>query len=76
MFVCSFSSRPVKVIRLVGRDTVEEVILRRADMKLKLTNKVVEGGQFSSIANANNTAVNATQVCSLLVPHMCVKMRR
>ncbi|KAJ8033865.1 Chromodomain-helicase-DNA-binding protein 1-like [Holothuria leucospilota] len=59
-------TKPVKVIRLVGRDTVEEVILRRADMKLRLTNKVIEGGQFSSIANASSTAVSATQVRSLL----------
>ncbi|KAJ8017759.1 Chromodomain-helicase-DNA-binding protein 1-like [Holothuria leucospilota] len=59
-------TKPVKVIRLVGRDTVEEVILRRADMKLRLTNKVIEGGQFSSIANASSTAVSATQLSDML----------
>ena len=33
------------MIRLVGRSTVEEIILKRADDKLKLTNTVIEGGQ-------------------------------
>lgn len=37
--------RPVKIIRLVGRSTVEEIVLKRADAKLKLTNKVIEGGK-------------------------------
>nr|XP_006819816.1 PREDICTED: chromodomain-helicase-DNA-binding protein 1-like [Saccoglossus kowalevskii] len=40
-------TKPVKIIRLVGRDTVEEIILKRADEKLSLTNTVIEGGQFS-----------------------------
>ncbi|XP_077976946.1 chromodomain-helicase-DNA-binding protein 1-like [Glandiceps talaboti] len=40
-------TKPVKIIRLVGKDTVEEIILKRADAKLKLTNTVIEGGQFS-----------------------------
>lgn len=40
-----FISRPVKIIRLVARNTVEEIILKRADDKLKLTNIVIEGGQ-------------------------------
>jgi SNF2 family DNA or RNA helicase len=40
-------SRPVKIIRLVTKNTVEEIIVRRADAKLKLTNVIIEGGQFS-----------------------------
>ena len=40
-----FTSRPVKVIRLVARSTVEEIVLKRADDKLKLTNTVIEGGK-------------------------------
>ncbi|XP_022305018.2 chromodomain-helicase-DNA-binding protein 1-like isoform X2 [Crassostrea virginica] len=40
-------TRPVKVIRLVGRNTVEEIILKRAEEKLKLTEKVIEEGEFS-----------------------------
>ena len=39
--------RPVKVIRLLGRNTVEEIILRRAEAKLQLTSAVIEGGHFS-----------------------------
>ncbi|XP_062607988.1 chromodomain-helicase-DNA-binding protein 1-like isoform X1 [Saccostrea cucullata] len=40
-------TRPVKIIRLVGRHTVEEIILKRAEDKLKLTEKVIEEGEFS-----------------------------
>ncbi|CAH1786967.1 unnamed protein product [Owenia fusiformis] len=40
-------TRPVKIIRLIGRSTVEEIILKRAEEKFKLTNSVIEGGQFS-----------------------------
>ncbi|XP_042190560.1 chromodomain-helicase-DNA-binding protein 1-like [Callorhinchus milii] len=40
-------TKPVKIIRLIGRDTVEEIIYGRAKSKLKLTNTVIEGGQFS-----------------------------
>ncbi|KFQ25461.1 Chromodomain-helicase-DNA-binding protein 1-like, partial [Merops nubicus] len=39
--------RPVKIIRLIGRDTVEEIIHRRAASKLRLTSAVVEGGHFA-----------------------------
>ena len=38
----------MKVIRLLGRSTVEEIILKRAEAKLRLTNAVIEGGQFSA----------------------------
>ena len=41
------ANRPVKIIRLVTKSTVEEIIVRRADAKLKLTNVVIEGGQVS-----------------------------
>ncbi|XP_067402131.1 chromodomain-helicase-DNA-binding protein 1-like isoform X1 [Emydura macquarii macquarii] len=40
-------NKPVKIIRLIGRDTVEEVIYRRAASKLQLTNTIIEGGQFA-----------------------------
>ena len=35
----------MKVIRLVGRHSVEEIVLKRASSKLELTNTVIEGGQ-------------------------------
>lgn len=44
-------TKPVKVLRLVGRNTVEEIILKRAEDKLKLTEKVIEEGQFSLSAS-------------------------
>uniref|UniRef100_A0A8C9WMU2 Chromodomain helicase DNA binding protein 1-like n=1 Tax=Scleropages formosus TaxID=113540 RepID=A0A8C9WMU2_SCLFO len=39
--------RAVKVIRLLGRDTVEEIIYSRAASKLQLTNTIIEEGRFS-----------------------------
>nr|KAG5709164.1 hypothetical protein BaRGS_028620 [Batillaria attramentaria] len=39
---------PVKVIRLIGKNTVEEIILRRAEEKLKLTDSVIEKGEFDT----------------------------
>lgn len=42
-------TRPVKIIRLVAKNTVDEIILHRAKNKLLLTNTVIEGGQFSNI---------------------------
>ncbi|XP_068681305.1 chromodomain-helicase-DNA-binding protein 1-like isoform X2 [Montipora foliosa] len=59
--------RPVKIIRLVTRSTVEEIILKRADEKLKLTNTVIEGGKFSGGASAvNQIAETPTQLADLL----------
>ena len=57
--------RPVKIIRLIGRDTVEEIILNRAEAKLKLTNKVIEGGQFSTVDKASLLADTNIKVYKL-----------
>ncbi|KAM6169118.1 chromodomain-helicase-DNA-binding protein 1-like isoform 1-T1 [Erethizon dorsatum] len=40
-------NKSVKVIRLIGRDTVEEVVYRKAASKLQLTNMIIEGGHFT-----------------------------
>uniref|UniRef100_A0AAV2L2A4 E3 ubiquitin ligase TRAF3IP2 n=1 Tax=Knipowitschia caucasica TaxID=637954 RepID=A0AAV2L2A4_KNICA len=40
-------TRPVKIIRLLSRDTVEEIMFSRARSKLNLTNTVIEEGRFS-----------------------------
>jgi len=40
--------RPVKVLRLVARNTVEEVIMHRARGKLKLTEAVMDTGDCES----------------------------
>ncbi|XP_037014775.2 chromodomain-helicase-DNA-binding protein 1-like isoform X1 [Artibeus jamaicensis] len=40
-------NKSVKVIRLIGRDTVEEIICRKATSKLQLTSTIIEGGHFT-----------------------------
>ncbi|KAM8812331.1 chromodomain-helicase-DNA-binding protein 1-like isoform 2-T2 [Rhynchonycteris naso] len=40
-------NKSVKVIRLIGRDTVEEIICRKAASKLHLTSMIIEGGHFT-----------------------------
>ncbi|XP_073707948.1 chromodomain-helicase-DNA-binding protein 1-like [Garra rufa] len=49
-------TRPVKVIRLLGRDTVEEIIYSRAVSKLRLTDTVIEAGRFSLLDQAQSAA--------------------
>ena len=65
---------PVKIIRLVGQSTVEEVILGRAEAKMKLTNTVIEGGQFSLGAGKsddntdnNNMEVPLHKICPIKI---------
>ncbi|XP_062412778.1 chromodomain-helicase-DNA-binding protein 1-like [Sardina pilchardus] len=58
-------TRAVKVIRLVGRDTVEEIVYRRAISKLQLTNTVIEGGRFSLLDQAQSAA-NGLQLSDIL----------
>ncbi|XP_013889366.1 chromodomain-helicase-DNA-binding protein 1-like [Austrofundulus limnaeus] len=49
-------NRPVKVIRLLARDTVEEIMYARAVSKLQLTNAVIEEGRFSLLDQAQSAA--------------------
>ncbi|XP_056316116.1 chromodomain-helicase-DNA-binding protein 1-like [Danio aesculapii] len=49
-------TRPVKVIRLLGRDTIEEIIYSRAVSKLRLTDTVIEEGRFSLLDQAQSAA--------------------
>ncbi|CAK6956184.1 chromodomain-helicase-DNA-binding protein 1-like [Scomber scombrus] len=49
-------NRPVKVIRLLARDTVEEILYSRAVSKLQLTNTVIEEGRFSLLDQAQSAA--------------------
>ena len=39
--------KPVKIIRLITKHSVEEIILRRAAKKLELTDAIIEGGHFA-----------------------------
>ena len=50
------AQRPVKVIRLIAKETVEEIILKRSEAKLSLTQAVIEGGQFSGGVAADSTS--------------------
>lgn len=54
--------RQVKIIRLIGRSTVEEIILKRAEAKLKLTETVIEGDQFSQ--GASSSKVDASSIAN------------
>lgn len=49
-------NRPVKVVRLLARDTVEEIMYSRAASKLHLTNTVIEEGRFSLLDQAQAAA--------------------
>nr|XP_057929759.1 chromodomain-helicase-DNA-binding protein 1-like isoform X2 [Doryrhamphus excisus] len=57
--------RPVKVIRLLARDTVEEIMYSRAVSKLHLTNTVMEEGRFSLLDRAQ-TAAAGLQLSEIL----------
>ncbi|KAM7054458.1 chromodomain-helicase-DNA-binding protein 1-like isoform 3-T3 [Molossus nigricans] len=50
-------NKSVKVIRLIGRDTVEEIVCRKAATKLQLTSAIMEGGHFT--LGAQKPAVDA-----------------
>ncbi|KAM8875573.1 chromodomain-helicase-DNA-binding protein 1-like isoform 2-T2 [Spinachia spinachia] len=49
-------NRPVKVIRLLAKDTVEEIMYSRAASKLHLTDTVMEEGRFSLLDRAQAAA--------------------
>uniref|UniRef100_A0A8D0HMF5 Chromodomain-helicase-DNA-binding protein 1-like n=1 Tax=Sphenodon punctatus TaxID=8508 RepID=A0A8D0HMF5_SPHPU len=58
-------NKPVKIIRLVGRDTVEEIIYRRAASKLRLTHAIIEGGQFA-LGTLKSQAADDMQMSEIL----------
>uniref|UniRef100_A0AAR2L5H9 Chromodomain-helicase-DNA-binding protein 1-like n=1 Tax=Pygocentrus nattereri TaxID=42514 RepID=A0AAR2L5H9_PYGNA len=58
-------TRAVKVIRLLGRDTVEEIIYSRAVSKLRLTSTVIEEGRFSLLEQPQ-AAASALQLSEIL----------
>ena len=66
-FVRVVLPRPVKVIRLVTRSTVEEIVLSRAHDKLNLTRAVIEGGKFSGKAALSHVIDSPSKVRSALV---------
>ncbi|XP_062519744.1 chromodomain-helicase-DNA-binding protein 1-like isoform X2 [Corticium candelabrum] len=60
-------SKPVKIIRLVTRSTVEEIIMKRADAKLKLSNTVIDGGHFTHDPSHSGVFLDSpVQLCNML----------
>eukprot|EP00050_Salpingoeca_kvevrii_P019902 m.91925 g.91925 ORF g.91925 m.91925 type:complete len:756 (-) comp8622_c0_seq1:170-2437(-) len=53
-------TRPVRVVRLVARNTAEEVILRRARHKLMLTHAVIAGSHLTGASAAGGTDTAAS----------------
>jgi len=54
-------TKPVKIIRLVASDTVDEIIMKRAMHKLSLTHAVIENTDGAAAAGSSATsAVDAT----------------
>uniref|UniRef100_A0A8C4GPP0 Chromodomain-helicase-DNA-binding protein 1-like n=1 Tax=Dicentrarchus labrax TaxID=13489 RepID=A0A8C4GPP0_DICLA len=51
-------NRPVKVVRLLARDTVEEIMYSRAVSKLHLTNTVIEEGRFSLLDQGTSSCLS------------------
>ncbi|KAA0194861.1 Chromodomain-helicase-DNA-binding protein 1 [Fasciolopsis buskii] len=58
-------TKPVRIIRLVGRNTVEEAILARADMKLKLTAEVL-GSADTALTAEDTSNVSAEELLKVL----------
>ncbi|CAF0836864.1 unnamed protein product [Adineta steineri] len=56
--------RPVRIIRLVCQNSFEEVILRRAEVKLKLSKSIMENGELAS--GLNTTIETKTQLQDVL----------
>uniref|UniRef100_A0A8C5FEK5 Chromodomain helicase DNA binding protein 1-like n=1 Tax=Gadus morhua TaxID=8049 RepID=A0A8C5FEK5_GADMO len=61
-------TRPVKVIRLLGRDSVEEMVYSRATSKLDLTKAVIEEGRFSLLDQASAGGLQVGTCLSLSLP--------
>ena len=47
-------TKPVKIIRLISKNTVDEYMLKKMETKLNLTKRVITEGSFSSLAIAAN----------------------
>ena len=47
-------TKPVKIIRLISKNTVDEYMLKKMETKLNLTKRVITEGGFSSLAAATN----------------------
>nr|XP_055213160.1 chromodomain-helicase-DNA-binding protein 1-like isoform X5 [Gorilla gorilla gorilla] len=61
-------NKSVKVIRLIGRDTVEEIVYRKAASKLQLTNMIIEGGHFTLGAQKPAADADLQNLLDFFVP--------
>lgn len=60
-------NRNVKVIRLVGRSSVEEIIIRRAEHKLLLTHNVMSSTTDNVADDDDDDADQRLKVAELLI---------
>ena len=60
-------TKPVLVLRLIARGTVEEVIFARAQRKLKLTHSVLKRGQFMGTSQQQDSVEASAQSDDLSV---------
>ncbi len=60
----------MKVIRLLCRHTVEEIVLKRALAKLELTQTVIEGGQFSQGVGGVGVASDLSEIIKYGLDHL------
>lgn len=60
--------KPIMIIRLICKSTVEEVIYKRAEYKLKLANNIIESGQLANnldlVKSTSTTIIN--EICDIL----------
>ena len=54
-------TRPVMIIRFIGKSTVEEIIFKRAITKLKLSSEIMESGEL-----ANNLDMNTIEISDII----------
>ena len=60
--------KPTMIIRLIGKSTVEEIIYKRAEIKLKLANDIIESGQLANNLDLVKSASSSVQneLCDVL----------
>ena len=60
--------KPTMIIRLICKSTVEEIIYKRAEVKLKLANDIIENGQLANnldLVKSNSSTIQ-NELCEIL----------
>jgi SNF2 family DNA or RNA helicase len=60
-------TKPVTIIRLVAKNTIEEIILRRAQHKMRRTTEIVDSTLFATTSSASSSASAVDQTQDLSV---------